>query len=206
MSSNKTLTDWIEKYGEDSPDENWELLSDEIVEDEHEEFDYESELNQLHKVEFTSTGTARPNAVSAEDGEEGFDRDYNLYRVRYRYATAISSPDTRDFCKGMLSANKLYRKDDILMMESMAVNKGWGLGGADTYSIWLYKGGGNCGHYFRREIYFYKLGESTGKKISDATKIITTTEARSKGFYPKANDPKVSRAPKNMPNSGFVNK
>ena len=206
MSSNKTLTDWIENHGEDSPDENWELISDEIVEDEHEEFDFEVELNNLHKVEFASTGTARPNAVSAEDGEEGFDRDYNLYRVRYRYATAISSPDTRDFCKGMLSANKLYRKDDILMMGSIAVNKGWGLGGADTYSIWLYKGGGNCGHYWRREIYFYKLGESTGKKISDATKIITTTEARSKGFYPKANDPKVSRAPKNMPNSGFVNK
>jgi hypothetical protein len=26
-------------------------------------------------------------------------------------------------------------------MSEMAVNKGWGAKGADTYSIWLYKGG-----------------------------------------------------------------
>ena len=205
MSSNKPLLDWIDAHGEDSPDEDWELLSDEIVEDEHEDFDFESELNQLHKVEFASTGTARPNAVSAEDGEEGFDRDYNLYRVRYRYATAISSGNSRDFCSLMVGANKLYRKDDILMMNELPVNPGFGPEGAKTYNIFLYKGGPQCGHYWRREIYFYKLGEARGKKISDATKIITTTEARSNGFYPKANPSEVSRAPRNMPNNGYKN-
>ena len=109
----------------------------------------------------------------------------------------------------MLSANKIYRKEDILRLGKKStppVNKGWGLDGADHYSIWLYKGGGNCGHFWRRKIYFYKLGVATGNKIQDATDIIGTVEARSKGFYPKANDPKVSRAPKNMPNNGFVNK
>ena len=107
----------------------------------------------------------------------------------------------------MLSSNKLYRKEDIVAMESMVVNyrgKGKGMGpqGSKTYDIFRFKGGVNCGHYWRREIYFYKLGVSTGTDISDATKIITTTEARSNGFYPETNPQEVSRAPKNMPNNG----
>jgi len=212
MSSNDTLTEWIDAHGEDNPDGDWGLISDEIVDGEHEDFDFESELNELHKMEFAQTGTARPNSIATAIGtdgreEEGTDRESNLYRVRYRYSTAISSSNSREFCTKMLSANKLYRKDDILMMENNPkINPGWGIGGADTYSIWLYKGGGNCGHYWRREIYFYKLGQSTSTKIEDATRIITTTEARANGFYPGRNEPEVSRAPKNMPNNGFVNK
>tara|TARA_R110001606_G_scaffold5778_2_gene26346 strand:- start:368 stop:2236 length:1869 start_codon:yes stop_codon:yes gene_type:complete len=203
MSNNDTLTEWIEAHGEDSVNEDWELISDEIVDGEHEDFDYESELNELHKMEFASTGTARPNSKSSD---EGIDREYNLYKVRYRYSTAISAGNSREFCTKMLSSNKLYRKEDIRQLDNKPVNKGWGIGGADTYSIWLYKGGGNCGHYWRREIYFYKLGVSTGNQIADATKVITTTEARSNGFYPETNESEVSRAPKNMPNNGFVNK
>ncbi len=204
MSSNKTLFDWIEKHGEEAPEEDWELVSDEKVEDEHEEFDFEKELNDLHKVEFASTGVARPNAIAYEPGEEGYDRDYNLYRVRYRYVTAIRAGTSREFCSLMTSANKLYRKDDILLMNKMAVNPGFGPRGAKTYNIFLYKGGPQCGHYWRREIYFYKLGKAGGTKIEDATRIITTTEARSKGFYPKANPSEVSRAPRNMPNNGYL--
>ena len=204
MSSNKTLFDWIEKHGEEAPEEDWELVSDEKVEDEHEEFDFEKDLNDLHKVEFASTGVARPNAIAYEPGEEGYDRDYNLYRVRYRYVTAIRAGTSREFCSLMTSANKLYRKDDILLMNKMAVKPGFGPRGAKTYNIFLYKGGPQCGHYWRREIYFYKLGKAGGTKIEDATRIITTTEARSKGFYPKANPSEVSRAPRNMPNNGYL--
>ena len=36
----------------------------------------------------------------------------------------------------------------------------------------------------------------------DATKIITTTEARARGFKPETNPSDVARAPKNMPNNG----
>ena len=115
----------------------------------------------------------------------------------------------------MLAAKKVYRKEDILQMSNKKVNDtytnkdgrvvGWGPNGDATYSVWLYKGGGNCGHFWRRKIYFYKLGVATGNKIQDATDIVGTVEARSRGFYPKANDSKVARAPKNMPNNGFLN-
>lgn len=204
MSSYNLLAEWIENHGEDNPSEDWELLSDEKVEDEHSDFNYEAELNELHKVNLYSTGSATPDEDSTD---EGIDRNFNYYKVRYRYSTAIASQNTRDFCKMMLSANKLYRKEDILAMENMEVNyrgEGAGMGpnGKKTYDIFKYKGGVNCGHYWRREIYFYKLGISTGTDIDDATKIITTTEARANGFYPETNPQEVSRAPKNMPNNG----
>ena len=201
------LDKFIAEFGEEEPSsDDWTLISNEKVEEEHEDFNFEAELNDIGNYEFATTGRAIPNARSDQDG---LDREYNLYKVRYEYATAIASTSSREFCRKMLSANKIYRKEDILRLGDKSkppVNKGWGLDGADHYSIWLYKGGGNCGHFWRRKIYFYKLGVATGNKIQDATDIIGTVEARSKGFYPKANDPKVSRAPKNMPNNGFVNK
>ena len=219
--SDDNYTEWknfINEFGEDIP-EDWELLDEENVKDEHEDFNFEAELNKLveGKLELASTGTARPNARSTQDGVNDSYNDY--YKVRYVYTkdTALSQRgETRDFCRLMMNAKKVYRKEDILQMSNKKVNDtytnkdgrvvGWGPNGDATYSVWLYKGGGNCGHFWRRKIYFYKLGVATGNKIQDATDIIGTVEARSKGFYPKANDPKVSRAPKNMPNNGFVNK
>ena len=209
MSTKKSLSDWINKYGEESPNEDWKLLSDEIVEGEHEEFDYESELNTLHKVEFASAISSDVNIddsdVEGTNAQDGTDRGFNLYKVRYRYSTAINAGNSRDFCKSMLGANRIYSKEHIKSMSSLSFNPGFGEGSKKPYSIWLYKGGPQCGHYWRREIYFYKLGVSTGTNISDATKIITTTEARSNGFYPKSNKAEVSRAPKNMPNNGYKN-
>lgn len=197
------LDKFIAEYGEDEPNsDEWTLISDEKVEEEHEDFDFENELNDIANYEFATTGTARPNSRSEQDG---LDRNFNLYKVRYEYATAIASDNSREFCRKMLAAKKLYRKEDLLQMSNKAVNPGWGPGGTDTYSIWLWKGGGNCGHFFRRKVFFYKLGVATGNKIQDATDIIGTVEARSRGFYPKANDSRVARAPKNMPNNGFLN-
>ena len=207
------LDKFIEQYGEDEPNsDEWTLISDEKVEEEHEDFDFENELNDIANYEFATTGTARPNSRSEQDG---LDRDFNLYKVRYEYETAIASPNTRNFCKKMLAAKKVYRKEDILQMSNKKVNDtytnkdgrvvGWGPNGDATYSVWLYKGGGNCGHFWRRKIYFYKLGVATGNKIQDATDIVGTVEARSRGFYPKANDSRVARAPKNLPNNGFLN-
>lgn len=53
----------------------------------------------------------------------------------------------------MVGAKKVYRKEDIVAMGNKAVNSGFGKGGADTYSIWLYKGGARCNHkWFRKPI------------------------------------------------------
>lgn len=154
------------------------------------EVDYDEE----DLLQLASTGTAIPNAKSEQDGAD--------YIVRYRYVGS-ASPD-RPFCQKMMQAGKLYRKEDIIAMENKTVNPGWGAGGSNTYSIWLYKGGGNCYHKWNRVIFAKK-----GVKIdanSPLAKVISTSEARRRGLKVPTNDSDVSIAPIRMPNQGFLNK
>jgi hypothetical protein len=111
------------------------------------------------------------------------------------------SGQSREFCTKMMAAGKVYRKEDIIRMGSRGVNKGWGLNGADNYSIWKFKGGGNCHHRWYRRIYL-----QAGLKPSSVDKIVSTTKARSLGFRPETNEQEVPVAPKRMPKNGFVNK
>ena len=94
----------------------------------------------------------------------------------------------------MIAADKVYRKEDIIMMDKKPVNAGFGEGGASTYSIWLYKGGARCHHKWFRKTYMLKDGKQTE---------ITSTKARSKGFVAPVNDQKVPVAPNDMPLKGF---
>tara|TARA_R100001443_G_scaffold43633_1_gene56685 strand:+ start:26 stop:2029 length:2004 start_codon:yes stop_codon:yes gene_type:complete len=198
------LSKFIEDFGEDIP-EGWELLDEEKVEDEHEDFDFEAELNKLvkGKTELASTGTARPNSRSVQDGVNDDYDDY--YKVRYIYTkdTALSQEgETRDFCRLMTSAKKIYRKEDILQMTNKPVNAGWGPRGAATYSIWLYKGGGNCHHYWKRQI--YKTSLRNAKSNINSSQIISDAKAISEGFTLKRNSGLVAKAPKTMKNNGFL--
>jgi hypothetical protein len=117
----KSDLDLFLELGEDEDLENFDLLDENEV-------DYEEE----DRLELASTGVARPNSKSSQDGED--------FVVRYRYVG--SKTGERDFCNKMLRANKLYRKEDIIQLTNKPVNKGFGKDGAATYSIWLYKGGG----------------------------------------------------------------
>jgi hypothetical protein len=165
-----------------------------------------TDLNQpkdkslLSKIwEFVSTGSAKPYRESEQDGtskqtkEEG-----NEFLVRYMYSPARTKATSRQFCSKMVSAKKVYRKEDIVAMENKAVNAGFGKGGSDTYSIWLYKGGARCSHKWLRKTYVRKEG---GKGLGTA---ISTTEARKRGFKPEANAQKVPVAPKDMKYKGYT--
>ena len=177
----KTDLDAFIDLGEDEDLERYDLI-DEI------EVDYEEE----EKLQLTSTGTAIPNAKSEQDGED--------FIVRYKYVG--STRGEREFCRKMVSAGKIYRKEDIISMGSRAVNPGWGPEGANTYSIWLYKGGGDCHHKWNRVIYLKK-----GVKIdvnSPLAEIISTSEARRRGYKLETNDTKVSVEPRNMDYNGFL--
>jgi len=187
---------------------DWELTDSRLVDyDTEEELDAEiqklneGETSLLSKVwNFVSSGTARPNRKSEQDKEI----DGVKYKVRYRYDRGKESKtgDERRFCTVMTRANKLYRKEDIIAMDNRAVNPGWGLGGADTYSIWLYKGGGNCHHRWRRETYRY-VGEGIGS--IGASDQISTAQGEREGY--RVRNPKdVSIMPTDMPKKGFVNK
>ena len=204
----KTELDAFLETVEDIP-EGWELIDEEVVDGEHADFDFEEELNQIaaEKIELATTGVARPDSKSEQDGISK--KTYDYYRVRYVYAEdnflTRKSNKQRDFCKKMLESSKLYRKEDISRMSTKRVNPGWGKGGADTYDIFLYKGGGNCHHFWLRQIYRTELGISVSTKIKDAD-LVGYTKARSEGFTAKKNDKRVAIAPKRMKNNGFVKK
>ena len=205
------LSKFIQEFGEDVP-EGWEIVDDEIVDGEHQDFDFEKELNKVasEKFEFISTGRQNPNVRSEQDG---LNKDGDkFFKVRYMYTknNALSQEgETRSFCKLMMASKKVYRKEDILRMSTIPVNPGWGARGAATYSIWLYKGGGNCHHYWRRVIYQAPASDEGFVVYPDnitTDKIITATKARSEGFTIKRNDSLVARAPKTMRNNGFLPK
>ena len=217
--SNKTaLEQWIEDCGEDAPDD-WELVDEEVVDGEHQHFNYEEELNKLtaEKIELASTGTARPNARSEQDG---VNKDFSdFYKVRYVYTKdnfLSQQGETREFCRLMMAAGKIYRKEDIVRLDKIAVNPGWGPRGANTYSIWLadqvdccdsdkyefYKGGGNCHHFWLRRI--YKTSLRNAKQNINDNQLISYTKARSEGFTAEKNDNLVARPPKRMRNEGFL--
>ena len=155
-----------------------------------------STLSKIY--DFVRSGRARPNIKSEQDKEI----DGVQYKVRYRYSPLKFSKDSRPFCKNMIRVNKLYRKEDIIAMGKQTVNAGWGLSGADTYDIWLYKGGGGCHHKWRRETYeFTGKGKASVGKSDD----ISTGKAEREGYRVR-NPKEVSMMPKDMPNNGFVNK
>ena len=183
--------------GEDEDLENWELISSEEVDYEAEELE-DQEPNLLSKIwNFVSTGTAKPNSKSKQDKVV----DGVPYKVRYRYSPLQAGANSREFCKKMVQYDKLYRKEDIIAMGNRAVNAGWGEGGAATYSIWKYKGGGDCHHKWLRQTF---KGKTQGN-LANQDPNISTNKARKDGFNP-VNEKEVSMKPKDMPNRGFKNK
>ena len=220
---------------EDVP-HDWELIEEEVVDGEHQDFNFEKVLNEAanEKLELASTGTARPNARSSQDGTNKSDNDF--YKVRYVYAEdnflKNKTGQERPFCVKMMEANKIYRKEDILQMSDIVVNDyyysdrqnrniGWGPNGDLKYSIWLadaqqncecnslknnklelYKGGGNCHHFWLRQI--YKTSLRGAKSKINSSQLISYTKAKSEGFTAEKNDNLVARPPKRMKNNGFL--
>jgi len=182
------LADHLISFGEELDLDEWELLSSNEVDYETDDLVYD--LIQLA----TSTGTARPNAKSSQDSDDII--------IRYRYV-GNKQPE-REFCKKMMAANKIYRKEDILQMERPGINDGFGLGGSNSYSIWLWKGGGKmstkypngtCKHKWQREIYL-KKGVNVDVR-SPLAQVISVAEARRKGFTVPTNEAAVGRTPHN---------
>ena len=187
--------------GEDV-DENWLLIDEKEV-----DYDNDDDENQLLSqepkqslfskiVNLVSTGDARPNITDKQDKNI----DGIKFVVRYKYVGLTRKDNSRDFCTQMVLANKIYRKEDILKMGTQAVNEGWGPNGSDTYSIWLYKGGGNCHHRWNKQVYAVLSG--TALDFPNQRQI---AQAKAEKFgYKITNDSLVAKRPVDMPNYGFL--
>jgi hypothetical protein len=201
LSSHKTIDDLdVTKYAIDEDLSDYEMIYCEDVDYDTEKY-LDEQINDLNNrkegflssvLHFVKTGTARPNTKSEQDGE--------IFKSRYRYV-GDTSEKSREFCVKMTKANKLYRKEDIIAMESQSVNTGFGPEGADNYSVWLYKGGKSCHHRWQREIYLRKSDVN-----SPLAKTFTPSQTRKKGEIPPTNNKLVYTRPIDMPNQGAYRK
>jgi hypothetical protein len=203
----------LSQFGEEV-NPNWLLIDEfevnyETDEKENELLSKEPEvkLSILDKiVNLISTGDARPNIRSKQDKVI----DGIKFITRYVYAgqDGGESKKVRPFCESMQTLAKnsrVYRKEDIELMSSQAVNPGFGPRGTNTYDIFLYKGGANCHHRWNKQV--YATFEGTAIDITDKKKTtqIAVRKAEKLGYVVK-NNPLVSTRPIDTPTRGFLPK
>ena len=201
----KEIADALIECGE-MPNEKW-ILIDEFEVDLEQEDAIDAEIEMANKPKqsllskvynFVSTGTANPKAKSEQDKViDGFQ-----FITRYVYSGETSAK-SREFCKKMTAANKVYRKEDIVRMSNQPVNAGWGANGAATYDIFKYKGGGNCHHKWLRRTYV-SFEEGMGiDPTNPNAKTISTNKAEKAGYRVR-NPQEVFVRPVDMPHNGFL--
>tara|TARA_R110000772_G_scaffold49294_1_gene113454 strand:+ start:3976 stop:4641 length:666 start_codon:yes stop_codon:yes gene_type:complete len=179
---------YLNGVGESEDLDQWDLIDASIDDNETESEDFETMLNDTMSVALAATApgdTRNKNSV----------QDNKFVKVRYLYVQgskrfgSSKGKKMRPFCRAMESARKVYRKEDILRMQTDGVNSQLGHN-KQSYSLWLHKGGVNCFHKFERRIYLkrtkndgtpYAGGALTGVKKA------SIKEARKKGFNTKSN-------------------
>ena len=168
------------------------------------DFNPDTELAHDMLWSFASVPSSKPQAESNMDND--------IIKVRYAY-DGSKSPE-REFCRKMMSANRVYRKEDLVGpyypeqlggASARAVNPGFGPNGTDTYDILLFKGGPNCHHRWIRRTYLKKNNQRIS--VSRARQIISQLpeDVRRANPLPPNDDPRVSQWPSTMPNHGYLN-
>ena len=131
-------------------EDDFDLISDEILKlmysDEFgESYDPENTVTiDVSKEQFSTIGSYLKGLVGldilstsgVDENDEGV--------VKYRYSGNPSAQ--RNFCRAMLRANKVYTKEEIDQM-STSIDTGF-RGGHGAYSIFDFKGGKNCQHWW----------------------------------------------------------
>jgi hypothetical protein len=180
--------------GEDISDE-WELVEKrEYSEDNESTEDWASKLIKEKKTGLQKLADfikSKPNKESK--------LDKSFYKVRYEYSEKYSSGNSRNFCKTMMTrtgSGVVYRKEDIDEASFQGVNKSFGHKG-NNYSLFKFKGGVNCGHFWNENL--YRLKSKTEKYISKGKEV----DSIPKSYTPKGEEyNKAEIAPKDMPNNG----
>jgi len=114
--------------------------------------------SQLKKISLASVIPS----TAGDDSEQ----DNLLFKVRYQYVGS-QSPE-REFCQKMMSANLLYRYEDL--DQDLTNNPGFGIEGASSYNLFLYKGGVNCKHWWMRKVFMQINDQEVS--VNEARRII----------------------------------
>ena len=157
-------------------------LSDEELSDLFEQLE---DLGEVISDDWELVSTERVDLADASK------QDNKGYKVRYAYMPMRKSPDSRQFCQQMEALTEkdiVYRLEDINQMSFRGVNKELGHQGRN-YSLFKFKGGKNCHHYWEKRVYKKKTPVSEDEALAD-------------GYTAPNNPSEVSVAPKDMPNKG----
>ncbi len=160
----------LEDLGETISDD-WELVHSEKVNDPEKDFKMPETLSE-----------ANPNRDSSQD--------QGVFKVRYAYMPVRNSGGSRPFCKRMerFTADRVvFRREDINQMSFRGVNKELGHN-RQNYSLFKFKGGKNCHHYWELQVFKKKV--SPGSKVSK------------KNIAPVDNPSEVDVRPIDMPGGG----
>lgn len=103
--------------------------------------------------------------------------------IKFRYSGPSAQ---RDFCRAMLSLNKVYTRDELQRLNSF--NPGFGKNGAPTYNVFKYKGGPNCTHFWE-QVRVFREGRRT----------VVVSEGPSTVYNGLAGEP-----PADMRNNGYA--
>ncbi len=187
--------DYLYEKGEEIDEDEWELID---------EVDVDLDLEPARDA-LWAFATRVPG-----DSKRKSDMDNEIVRIRYKYDGGLRE-NTREFCKKMVQARRVWRKEDILAAGDLAVNPGFGPNGSDTYSIWEFKGGPNCHHRWVRQTYLKKAqdGFKPNEKISvaEAKRIISRLpeDERKRNKIKSEPGGRQDIKPINMPNRGYLN-
>ena len=194
-------------------DEMLDALEGETIDDEWELVDEREYSEENESVEAWAKKMIKPKKdmltkladfIKSKPSAKSF-LDKSFYKVRYTYKEKYSSDNSRKFCKTMMartSKGVVYRKEDIDQASFQGVNKSFGHKGKN-YSLFKYKGGVNCGHYFNEQL--YRLKKNTDGTFRPDKALSSSEEVKSipKSYIPKGEEYKKSKiAPKDMANNG----
>ena len=140
---------YLKEKAEYIDEQEWELISDELVTNPDEEENYRTEFMSVR-------GYDNPDEASKE-------LDTGLYKVRYYYSKNFTYKDgeivTRDFCQEMVALSKegaLFRYEDIQDMSDAGVNGQFAPSGSSSYNLFIFKGGVYCRHAWFRKVFVRK--------------------------------------------------
>jgi len=99
-------------------------------------------------------------------------------QIRYQYTGPSAE---RGFCRAMMGLNKMYSAEDMQSLESKlsSVNPGMGPGGRNRYSVFRWKGGVNCRHFWSRLLLY---------KPEGSNKVLMINEGPAQGDAGKSNN------------------
>jgi len=179
----------------------WELIDEREYDDENTDLDSWIEQNEKKNK---STLQKFADVIKSFPSRQSY-LDKSIYKVRYRYAQKYNSGNSRDFCVKMMqrtNSGVVYRKEDIDMASFQGVNNSFGHKG-QNYSLFRFKGGVNCGHFWSEQLYRLKKKKDgtyyEDKALSSSQEVPNIPQS----YKPSpAGNKDAKIAPRDMPNNG----